>query len=764
MVTRRSDDKPMSQGEPALRIITRRLREIMAEAIDGQTRLDKIVRQISGLMVAEVCSIYCKRQDGTLELFATEGLNPEAVHQTRLNRGEGLVGRAAEIAAPVNVPEAQEHPAFSFRPETGEEAYHSLLAVPILRGGVVLGVIVIQNQTPREYSEEDIEVLQTTAMVVAEHLVSGDVARAMVDEEIKHSLSVASDGVSISDGIALGHAVLHEPRVVVTNLLAEDPDVEAERLERAVRDLRSSIDDMLAHETVSHAGAHREVLEAYRLFANDRGWLRRMNDAVREGLTAEAAVERVQNSTRARMLRQNDPFWRERSRDLDDLADRLLRILAGRTTAALEHLDLPDDTILVARNMGPAELLDYDSKKLRGLIVEEAGPQSHVAIVARALGIAGVGEVPRAVESLSSGDAVIVDGETGQVHIRPSAEVIAAYNDKVRFRARRQQQYQAIRDKRAITQDGVEICLYMNAGLMADMAHLEETGAEGIGLFRTELQFMISSTFPRFQQQTNTYRQILEATGTKPVVFRALDIGGDKALPYLRQPKEDNPAIGWRAIRLVLDRPALFRLQVRALLRASAGGVLRLMVPMVSTAVEMEEARSLVQSEQARARRRGDPLPEKVLLGAMVEVPSILLELDALMQRVDFVSVGSNDLLQFLYAADRSNPLVAGRYDPLSVASLRALALVQEAGDRNGVPVTLCGEFAAQPLQAMALIGLGYRALSIAPAAIGPVKRMILSINHERVADFLRSRMVSGRVGDLRTDLQKFAEVDSVDI
>lgn len=764
MVNRRSEDKPMSQGEPALRIITRRLREIMAEVSDGQARLDKIVRQISGLMVAEVCSIYFKRQDGTLELFATEGLNPSAVHETRLNRGEGLVGRAAEAAAPVNVPEAQAHPAFSFRPETGEEAYHSLLAVPILRGGVVLGVIAIQNQTPREYSEEDIEVLQTTAMVVAEHLVSGDVARAMVDEEINRSLSVARNGSSISDGIALGHAVLHEPRVVVTNLLAEDPDVEAERLERAVRDLRASIDDMLAHETVSHAGAHRDVLEAYRLFANDRGWLRRMHDAVHEGLTAEAAVERVQNGTRARMLRQNDPFWRERLRDLDDLSDRLLRILAGRTTAAFEHLDLPDDTILVARNMGPAELLDYDSNKLRGLIVEEAGPQSHVAIVARALGIAAVGEVPGIVESLTSGDAVIVDGEAGQVHIRPSSEVIAAYNDKVRFRARRQQQYQAIRDNRAITQDGVEICLYMNAGLMADMAHLEETGAQGIGLFRTELQFMIASTFPRFEQQTNTYRQILEEAGDKPVVFRALDIGGDKALPYLKQPKEDNPAIGWRAIRMVLDRPALFRLQVRALLRAAAGRELRLMVPMVSTAIEMEKARSLIENERKRARRRGDPVPENVLIGAMVEVPSILFELDALMQRVDFVSVGSNDLLQFLYAADRSNPLVSGRYDPLSVASLRALALVQQAGERNGVPVTLCGEFAAQPLQAMALIGLGYRVLSIAPAAIGPVKSMILSANHGRIADFLRARLVSGRVGNLRTDLQKFAEVDSVDI
>ncbi len=754
----------MVHSEPALRIITRRLREIMAEATDGQTRLDKIVRQISGLMVAEVCSIYFKRQDGTLELFATEGLNAEAVHQTRLNRGEGLVGRAAETAAPVNEPEAQEHPAFSFRPETGEEAYHSMLAVPILRGGVVLGVIAIQNRTPREYSEEDVEVLQTTAMVVAEHLVSGDVARAMVDDELDRSLAVAKSGAAIADGIALGHVVLHEPKVVVTTLLAEDPEAEAERLERAIRDLRQSIDDMLSHETVSHAGAHRDVLETYRLFANDKGWVRRMHDAVREGLTAEAAVERVQNGTRARMLHQNDPFWRERLRDLDDLADRLLRILAGRTTAALEHLDLPDDTVLVARNMGPAELLDYDKDRLRGLVVEEAGTQSHVAIVARALGIAAVGEVPRIVESISPGDAIIVDGESGQVHVRPPPDVIAAYNDKARFRARRQLQYQAIRDKPAVTKDGVEICLFMNAGLMADMVHLEETGAEGIGLFRTELQFMIVSTFPLLGRQTETYRAILEGAGGRPVVFRALDIGGDKALPYLRQPKEDNPAIGWRAVRLALDRPALFKLQVRALIRAAAGRELRLMIPMVSTATEIDRAKALIVEEQERAQARGDPLPVNVQIGAMIEVPSILLELDAVMKRVDFVSVGSNDLFQFLYAADRANPLVAGRYDPLSVAALRALQMVQQAGDRNGVPVTLCGEFAAQPLQAMALIGLGYRALSIAPAAIGPVKKMIMSLDYERVAAFIERRIVAGNVGDLRTDLQRFAEADSVDI
>jgi phosphotransferase system enzyme I (PtsP) len=765
MATRRTDEPyHVGQPEPALKVIARRLREIMAQPGSGQERLDKIVKQISGLMVAEVCSIYFKRQDGSLELFATEGLKPEAVHQTRLNRGEGLVGRAAELEMPVNVPEAPSHPAFSFRPETGEEAYHSMLAVPVQRGGVVLGVIAVQNRTPRHYTEEDVEVLETTAMLVAEQLVSGEIAGTGADAELGRTLSVTLEGEPISDGIALGHVVLHAPRVVVTKLLAEDPAEEGNRLEVALRELRQGIDEMLARETVSHAGAHRDVLEAYRMFANDRGWAKRMRDAIADGLTAEAAVERVHNETRARMLRQHDPFWRERLRDLDDLSDRLLRVLQGGSDARKMGDELPDDAVLVARNMGPAELIDYDSSRIRALIVEDASSQSHVAIVAKALGIAAVGGIKRVIERVSPNDPIIVDGERGEVHVRPSSDIVAAYADKVQFRARRQQQFRKLRETPAITKDGVRVQIMLNAGLMVDMPHLEESGADGIGLFRTELQFMIASTFPRLDRQTRTYCDVLDAANGKPVVFRALDIGGDKALPYLRQPKEDNPAIGWRAVRFALDRPALLRMQVRALLRAAAGRELRVMIPMVSTVEEIEKAREVIELEKAGQAARGHALPEKVLVGAMIEVPSILMELDALMERVDFVSVGSNDLLQFLFAADRSNPLVASRYDPLNVAALRALRRVVKAADTHEVPVTLCGEMAADPLGAMALIGLGFRSISMAPAAIGPVKTMILSLEYSRVKGFIEERLEPDRTGNLRDDLRRFAELNSIEI
>ncbi len=754
-------------AEPALRAIMRRLREIMADPGDGQERLDKIVRQVAGLMVAEVCSIYLKRQDNTLELFATEGLNREAIHQTRLNRGEGLVGRCAELAAPVNVPKAQDHPAFSYRPETGEEAYHSLLAVPILRAGALLGVIVVQNQTPREYSEEDVEVLQTTAMVVAEHLVSGDVAGALGESGGERVATTVLQGETISDGIALGHVFLHQPRVVVSELLAMDPQAEAVRLDRAVAQLRTAIDTMLESETLSKAGAHRDVLEAYRMFAHDRGWLRRMQEAVAEGLTAEAAVERVQNTTRARMLRQSDRFWHQRLRDLDDLADRLLRILTGGAQAAFQDLELPSDTILVARNMGPAELLDYDRTKLRAVVVEDASAQSHVAIVAKALGLAAVGQISGLIERASAGDAMIVDGETGEVHVRPSADVVAAYSDKVRLRARRQEKYRALRDVPSMTRDGELISLKLNAGLMVDMPNLTETGADGIGLFRTELHFMIAATFPRVDQQTEFYSQILDDSGDRTVVFRVLDIGGDKALPYMRQPKEDNPALGWRAVRLALDRPGLFRMQVRALMRASVGRPLHIMVPMISTVREFRAARKLIDREAELAVERGQPGPSKIEVGAMIEVPSILFLLDELLPETDFISVGSNDLLQYFYAADRMNPLVAGRYDPLGLSSLRALGLIREAAARHGVPVTLCGEMGGHTLAAMALIGLGYRSISMAPAAIGPVKSMVLGVDTRDLSQFIANLLdhpPDGETGSIRAHLRAYANEHDVDL
>ena len=587
------------------RVLLRRLREVMAEPVSAQDRLDKVVVLIAANMVAEVCSVYVLRVDGTLELYATEGLKREAVHQTVLKPDEGLVGLVASEANPINLSEAQAHPAFSFRPETGEEIYHSFLGVPVLRAGNTLGVLTVQNRARRTYTEEEEEALQTTAMVLAEMIASGELsslARPGAEPAARHAMHL--EGSSLSDGIALGHVVLHEPRVVITNVIADDVPRELKRLDAAIGTLRADLDRLVEHRDVVDGGEHRDVLEAYRMFSYDQGWLHKIREAVGTGLTAEAGAERVQSDTRARMLRASDPYLRDRLHDLDDLANRLMRVLMGQDHAPGRE-QLPENAIVVARSMGPAALLDYDRKRLRGLILEEGGPTSHVSIVARALGIPTVGEIANATGLVEPGDAVIVDGTTGDVHMRPPQDIETAYGERVKLRARRQAQYRALRERPCVTKDGQQIALMINAGLMIDLPHIEETGAAGIGLFRTELQFMVADTLPRTGEQLALYRSVLDAADKKPVTFRTLDIGGDKVLPYMRNVEEENPALGWRAIRLGLDRPGLLRSQVRALLRAAGGRELRVMFPMIAMVEEFDKAKALVEVELTHLRRHG---------------------------------------------------------------------------------------------------------------------------------------------------------------
>ena len=745
-----------SLGGP--RVLLRRLREVMAEPVSAQERLDKIVVLIAANMVAEVCSVYVLRVDSTLELYATEGLNRDAVHRTVLGSDEGLVGLVSSQATAINLSNAQAHPAFSFRPETGEEIYHSFLGVPILRAGNTLGVLVVQNRAKRTYSEEEVEALQTTAMVLAEMIASGELsALALPGAEPAARRSLHLKGMALSEGIALGHVVLHEPRVVVTNYIADDVTKELKHLELAIETLRTDLDQLLEHGDVVDGGEHRDVLEAYRMFAYDTGWAHKLQEAVMTGLTAEAAVERVQSDTRARMLRQTDPYLRERLHDLDDLANRLMRQLTGRDHAPSRE-NLPENAILVARSMGPAALLDYDRKRLRGLVLEEGGPQSHVAIVARALGIAAVGEIDNATGIADPGDAIIVDGMAGDVHLRPLPDMEAAYAERVRLRARRQQQYQALRDQPCVTRDGEEITLLINAGLSVDLPHIADTGAAGIGLFRTELQFMVAPNFPRASEQYTLYRAVLDAADDKPVTFRTLDIGGDKVLPYMRNIEEENPALGWRAIRLGLDRPALLRTQLRALLRAAGGRSLKIMFPMIAMVSEFDQAKELVERELTHLRRHGHKLPDAVEVGSMVEVPSLLYQLDELLEHVDFLSVGSNDLVQFLYAADRGNPRVSTRFDPLSPPVLRALKDIAERSRAHGKPATVCGELASQPIGALALTALGYRSLSLTPSAVGPVKAMLLDLDASKAAEFLYPLIEKPTAAvPIRAHLEKFA-------
>ncbi|HEY5046697.1 MAG TPA: phosphoenolpyruvate--protein phosphotransferase [Rhizomicrobium sp.] len=736
------------------RILLRRLREIMAEKASAQVRLDRLVAVIAANMVAEVCSIYLRRAGNSLELFATEGLNRSAVHRTRMRSGEGLVGLIAETAEPINLSEAPAHPRFSYRPETGEDPYRSFLGVPVLRGGQVFGVLTVQNRTARLYDEEEVEALQTVAMVLAEIVAHGtlfDIAE-LDEPDLRADRPREFKGDGLSEGVAVGEVVLHEPRVKVERMIADDPQSELVRLDDALAALHASVDRMLESSELDLSEESREVIEAYRLFAQDQGWRQRLRDAVRSGLTAEAAVERVQDELRLRLTRMGDPFMRERVHDFEDLTRRLQRHLLGEGAPARS---LPQNAVLIARSMGPAELLDY-GREIVAVVLEDAAATSHVAIVARAMGLPLVSSVVGVVDAARPGDTIVIDGETGEAHLRPSTQIVAAFEARRALRAQRVARLAAVRDLPAITRDGVPIRLMMNAGLLIDMPHLQESGADGIGLFRTELQFMIGETMPRLRDQIGFYRQVLQAADGKPVIFRTLDLGGDKILPYGRWEREANPALGWRALRIALDRPALLRYQVRALIAACANATLRILLPMVTDVAEFNNARALVDRELERARLLSQPHPRQTLVGAMLEVPALVFMLPQILRCADFVSIGSNDLFQFVFAVDRTNPRVARRYDTLSPASLSLIRqIVRSAADANG-EVSLCGEMAGRPLEAMALIGTGVRTLSMQPANIGPVKLMIRSLDTREI-----SRFVDGLCGrgdhSLRTRLSAFA-------
>jgi phosphotransferase system, enzyme I, PtsP len=673
-----------------------------------------------------------------LELFATRGLRPEAVHRTRLRVGEGLVGVIAASARPLALADAQSHPDFAYRPETGEEIYHSLMGTPVLRGGRVLGVMVVQNRVPRLYSEDEIEILQTTAMIVAELIASGELVNPleMAESRFGGSLPLRLDGIRLNAGLAVGPAVLHEPRVVIRQVVAEDVELEERRLREAIGAMQRAVDRLVDATRRLGAGEHRDIIEAYRMFAADRGWLDRIGEAVRSGLTAEAAVQKVRDETKSRMMQVTDPYLRERLYDLEDLANRLQQTLAGEALGSVPA-EFPAGFILVAHAMGPAELLEYADRRVAGLVLEEGSPTAHVAIVARAFDIPVVGRVAEATRLIESGDSVIVDGEHGAVLARPRADIQQSFVDAIAARRGRRAYYDGLRNIPAVTLDGVEITLLLNVGLLLDLAQLRLTGAEGVGLFRTEIPLLARNAFPSVAEQTAFYRRAYEEAGERPIVFRTLDIGGDKVLPYLAQTIEENPAMGWRAIRIGLDRPAMLRQQLRALVRAAGGHDLRVMFPMIAEIAEVESASRLLDKELARAAAERREPPRSVQVGVMLEVPSLLWQLPALLQRIDFLSVGTNDLAQFLFACDRGNPRLAERYDLLSAPVVALLRSVVAECARAQTPLSMCGEMAGNPLDAMVLIALGFRTLSLTPTAIGPVKTAIRSLDAGALAHYL---------------------------
>ena len=749
----------------AARTILTRLHEVMASRNHAQAKLNTVVEVIGVSLNSEVCSIYLLRE-GMLELFATRGLEQSAVHITRMAIGEGLVGTIAGNIETLNLAEATAHPDFSYRPETGEDKFHSFAGVPIVRRERCVGVLCVQHVDPRRYEEVEIEALQTVAMVLSELIANAE----LVDEVEAFSLSAAQigpqrlTGLTLVKGLASGMAVFHQPRVTIEHVVAEDIEAERQRVYLAFDKMREGIDRMASQAEFGVGSETEEVLATYKMFAYDEGWSRRINEAIDSGLTAEAAIERVQQRTRMRMRQIDDPLLADRMHDLEDLANRLLRIVSGQLGTAASQ-GLRSDAILIARNLGPAELLEYDKRRLKGVILEEGSLTAHVVIVARAMGIPVLGRVRGLRGLVRDGDLLLLDGDQGHATVRPLPALVEAFETRFAKSRERQATYAALREVEPFTRDGTRITVMMNAGLRDDMPGLSLTGADGIGLFRTEFQFLVSATLPSRERQTRLYRDVLDAAGDKPVVFRTVDIGGDKILPYLRHndgEHEENPAMGWRALRVALDREGLMKVQARALLEAAAGRTLNVMFPMVSEPWEFDAAREVFEKQRAFLKSQKKMLPEAIRYGAMLEVPALAEQLDLLAPRLSFLSIGTNDLTQFLFAADRANPRLAERYDWLSPSILRFLKRVLGSLVGHTVDVTVCGEMGGRRLEALALIGLGIRRLSITPASVGPIKELVRKIDLTEITAAMNGWLASPPP-DLRGALTEWAQQRGID-
>ncbi|QIQ86975.1 phosphoenolpyruvate--protein phosphotransferase [Erythrobacter sp.] len=754
----------MTAAASARQILTR-LTEVMASRLHAQGKLDRVVEIIGECLTSEVCSIYLLRE-GMLELFATRGLNQSAVHVTRMAVGEGLTGTIAANVETLNLAEAKAHPDFLYRPETGEDKFHSFAGVPIVYRERAVGVLCVQHVDPRRYEDVEIEALQTTAMVLSELIANAE----LVDEEEARGLTEEQtapanvSGLPMVKGLGAGQAVYHQPRVQITQVMAEDIEAERQRVYRAFDKMREQIDNLAGQAEFGVGGEHEEVLETYKMFAYDEGWSRRINEAIDSGLTAEAAIERVQQHTRMRMREIDDPLLADRMHDLEDLANRLIRIVAGQLGTAASQ-GLRRDTILIARNLGPAELLEYDKRRLKGVILEEGSLTAHVVIVARAMGVPVLGRAQGVRGVIREGDEVLLDATAGNAIVRPLQQVSDAFHARFAKSKERQAAYASLRDVEPFTRCGTRIQVMMNAGLRDDMSNLAMTGADGVGLFRTEFQFLVSATLPQRERQTRLYRDVLDAAGDKPVIFRTVDIGGDKSVPYLASDvarNDENPAMGWRALRLALEREGLMKAQARALLEAAGGRALYVMFPMVSEVWEFDAAKAVFEEQHAFLRTKKKLGPERIHFGAMLEVPALAEVLDLLLPKLSFLSVGTNDLTQFLFAADRANPKLAQRYDWLSPSILRFLRRVIQSSVGSGVDVGVCGEMGGRRLEALALLGIGFRRLSITPAAVGPIKELVRKIDLDELSAALTAWLADPAT-DIRAELSAWASAREIE-
>nr|QIM10374.1 phosphoenolpyruvate--protein phosphotransferase [uncultured Alphaproteobacteria bacterium] len=742
--------------------ILKKLRQITETSENVPQKLSDILKNIADAVQADAATCYVAVDNTYLELFASYGFAKDVSHQLRLRFNEGIIGEIAQTKRSLSLNNIWMYPKFVSGSELEEKDYRSFAGIPIIQWNRTIGVLAVYRTEEKQYSETDVELLETIAMFLAEIIVSPAMSeyKKSLSKSRGMSLKERLKGVSLNKGYGIGKAVVHRRRQSVTNIFAEDKDKELRRLQLAHQQMNEDLDNKF-NSTKLGIGEHVDILDAYRMFAKDKGWYQKIAANINGGLAAEAAVERAYEDMWKRLSSSSDSYLKERLHDLRDVADRLLSYLSGdyKEIKEVEAKDI----VLVAQTMGPAELMDYDYSRIRGLILEDGTPTMHVAIVAKALNIPVVSKIKGIFTEIQNGQTVAVDGNEGLVYVNPSALIERDFYKKIAEKEQLAKKLAELRNLPAQTLDGQKIGMYINVGLPLDFDYIESTNCDGVGLYRTEIPFMASEYMPDVDKQVSYYKDLMDLCGRKRVIFRSLDVGSDKLLPYWAYSGEANPAIGWRSIRITLDRRAILRKQIKAFLISAVGKELNVMFPMISDLEEFEDAKETLLLELEKEKKRGQSVPEKVNVGLMIEVPSVLFQLDDILPKADFISVGTNDLAQFIFACDRGNPKLLERYDVLSAPFLNVMKTIVDKAKEYGVYCSVCGEMASNPIEALALIGLGYRNLSSSGAAFGRVKGMVRSVNTNDVADYVQSLLKSPRA-TLRPQLISYAYDHGIEI
>lgn len=726
-----------------------------------QIKLQKIMRLIREQSNSDAAACFLLTDSKHITLFTANGYYENMGNHVKLRIGEGLIGGVAANKRGLNLADDKTHPQYLNHPKLQNE-FHALAAVPLILSGRLIGVLALQRKEKEEYSAADFETIETLSMILSQILVSDEIS-AYKDILLKNSTEQSSriKGIGLSKGYGIGQAVLHHRRQNINKIFTEDKEAELAKLEKAYTQMNADLDEKF-NTTKLGIGEHVDILDTYRMLAKDKGWYKKITTNVNSGLTAETAVERAYEDMWNRLSATSDQYLKERLHDLRDISDRLLGYLygdAGKTKISAETKDL----IVVSQTMGPADLMDYDYTKIRGLIIEDGTPTMHVAIVAKALGIPVIAKVTGIFDSLKNGQKVALDGNEGYIYINPDSSTLNRIQAKITEKEHLAAKLAELKNLPTESLDKKKIGLYINVGLDFDLTYLDTTGCDGIGLYRTEIPFMTSETMPDVEQQISYYKSLFDKAGDRRVTFRSLDVGSDKLLPYWGNMGEENPAIGWRSIRITLDRRAILRKQLRAFLRAAEGKVLNVMFPMISDLSEFEDAKETLLIEIEKEKKKGHTGPSKVNIGLMIEVPALLFQLDDILPKADFISIGTNDLAQFMFACDRGNPRLSERYDVLSAPFLRLMQNIIQKANKYHVYCSVCGEMAGNPLEAMVLLGLGYRHLSVNGASYGRVKSMVRSVNIQEMSDYIQTILKSSQK-TLRPQLMSYAYDHGIEI